>query len=314
MASESLSTRQPHILVTGSNGLLGQKITQRFLRNPDFQLTATSLGDNRFPVQGAAYRYFSLDVTDRQQVEDLVSRERPDAIIHTAAMANPDACEPQPEACRLLNVEAVRYLSDLCQRYGVQLVHLSTDFIFDGTSGPYREDDLPSPISRYGQSKADAEKIVMSGDGAWTILRTALVYGYLPQMSRGNIVLWIRRNLMEGKPVRVVNDQFRTPTLAEDLAEACLLAVKRKATGVYHISGDEFFSVFEIAQHTARFWGLDESLMTPVSSDALAEVAKRPPVTGFIVRKAIEELGFRPHSLREGLAVLDEQLREQAAI
>jgi len=296
------------ILVTGSNGLLGQKITNLALADKTIELIATSRGENRHPIKDG-YRYVDLDILDNQQLHDTITELRPDVLINTAAMTNVDACEHDPEGCRKLNVEAVASLVELCETYGIHLVHLSTDFIFDGKAGPYAEDAAPNPLSLYGQSKWDAEKIIQQSTCKWAILRTILVYGVVADMSRSNIVLWAKGALEKGQPLNVVNDQWRMPTLAEDLAQACLLAAKQKAEGIFHISGEDFFAIDELVAAVADFWGLDKSLIREVSSSTLSQAAPRPARTGFILDKARSVLGYTPHSFREGLALVDQQLQ-----
>lgn len=298
------------ILVTGSNGLLGQKITELALADQTIELIATSRGENRHPIK-SGYRYVDLDILDQHQLRETVAEYRPDAIINTAAMTNVDACEHDPEGCRKLNVDAVATLIELCEAYSIHLIHLSTDFIFDGKEGPYAEDATPNPLSLYGQSKWDAERLIQQSSCKWAILRTILVYGVVADMSRSNIVLWAKGALEKGQPLSVVNDQWRMPTLAEDLAQACLLAVARQAEGVFHISGEDLFAIHELVAAVADFWGLDKSLIREVSSSTLSQAAQRPARTGFVLDKARSVLGYTPHSFREGLAVVDRQLREK---
>lgn len=298
------------ILVTGSNGLLGQKITELALADQTIELIATSRGENRHPIK-SGYRYVDLDILDQHQLHETVAEYRPDAIINTAAMTNVDACEHDPEGCRKLNVDAVATLIELCEAYSIHLIHLSTDFIFDGKEGPYAEDATPNPLSLYGQSKWDAERLIQQSSCKWAILRTILVYGVVADMSRSNIVLWAKGALEKGQPLSVVNDQWRMPTLAEDLAQACLLAVARQAEGVFHISGEDLFAIHELVAAVADFWGLDKSLIREVSSSTLSQAAQRPARTGFVLDKARSVLGYTPHSFREGLAVVDRQLREK---
>ncbi len=297
------------ILVTGSNGLLGQKLVHKLKADPEVELIATSIGNNRL-TDRYGYQYHSLDVTNKSEVESSLAELKPDCIIHTAAMTNVDACESDKEVCIKLNVDAVKYLIEACEKDDIHLVHLSTDFIFDGEAGPYREEDPPKPLSFYGESKLRAEEILNKSRVKHAILRTVLVYGVAESMSRSNIVLWAKSALESGKPIKVVNDQFRTPTLAEDLADGCILAAKKQARGVYHISGKDYLSVIEMVQEVADFWQLDKGLITQVSSDTLNQAAKRPPATGFILDKAEKDLGYQPHSFREGLAVVDRQLKK----
>lgn len=296
------------ILVTGSNGLLGQKITDLALADQTFELIATSRGESRHPVKNG-YHYVDLDILDNQQLRKAVTEYRPDVLINTAAMTNVDACEHDPEGCRKLNVEAVAALVELCEAYGIHLIHLSTDFIFDGKEGPYAEDAKPHPLSLYGQSKWDAEKIIQQATCKWAILRTILVYGVVADMSRSNIVLWAKGALEKGQPLNVVNDQWRMPTLAEDLAQACLLAATQEAEGVFHISGEDLFAIHELVAAVADFWELDKSLIREISSSTLSQAAPRPARTGFVLDKARTVLGYQPHSFHEGLALVDQQLR-----
>lgn len=291
------------ILVTGSNGLLGQKITANILSTRRAELLATSRGDNRYPIK-EGYAYASMDISDRQEMERVISSFSPDVIINTAAVTSVDIAENDRELCRQLNVEAVSHLIDICTAHHIHLIHLSTDFVFDGGSGPYSEEDEPKPLSYYGLSKYEAERLLKASHCSWTVIRTILVYGILDDMSRSNIILWAKSALETGSPISVVYDQWRMPTLAEDLAEACLLAAEKGATGVFHVSGKDMMSILELVEKVADFWHLDKSLINPVSSDSLKQGELRPRKTGFVLDKAIRELGYKPHSFEEGLRSL----------
>lgn len=298
------------ILVTGSNGLTGQKITERVLATKEFNLIATSRGENRFPVK-EGYVYAEMDILNPANVEEVVAKYKPDAIIHTAAMTNVDTCESQKELAHELNVGAVETLIRVCKQHDVQLVHLSTDFIFDGANGPYDELAPPSPLSYYGETKLQAENVIIAAGGKWAILRTIIVYGIVSDMSRSNIVLWAKGALEKGEPINVVNDQWRMPTLAEDLADCCLLAVSKNAQGVYNASGKDMMSISELVGKVADYWNLDKSLISEISAATLNQSARRPVKTGFILDKTIRDLGYQPHSFQEGLAILDQQLKER---
>lgn len=300
------------VLVTGSNGLLGQKLTDYYKTRNDVSLVATARGGDRYSdPQGYVYR--ELDITSQSAVMAVLEQERPDVVINTAAMTNVDACESDREGCDLLNVDAVKFLVKACNAVNAHLIHLSTDFIFDGTHGPLTEAETPAPLSYYGLSKLKAEEEVQQHAQSWSILRTVLVYGVVKDMSRSNIVLWAKTNLEQGKTLNVVGDQFRTPTLAEDLAMACVLAADKKAQGVYHISGRDFMSVFDLVYRVAAFFKLDKSLLNLSTSEGIKQPAKRPPITGFNISKAVEELGYKPHSFEEGLALVAEQLAAASA-
>jgi dTDP-4-dehydrorhamnose reductase len=298
------------ILITGSNGLLGQKIISALIGNTHVDLIATSFGENRMKIK-EDYTYESLDVTDKQAVLYVIGKHNPDVVINTAAMTNVDACESEKEKCDKMNVEAVKYLISACKKINAHLVHLSTDFVFDGEAGPYTENAKPNPLSYYGKSKYAAEKLIQESGLSWSILRTIIIYGIVDEMSRTNVVLWAKGALEKGQTINVVDDQFRSPTLAEDLADACIAASLKKANGIYHVSGKEIMSILDLVKAIADYYGLDKSLINPIKSGTLNQAAKRPPHTGFIIAKAIEELGYRPHSLTEGLDVLTVQLKER---
>lgn len=295
------------ILITGSNGLLGQKLTDLCLLNPDLDLIASSKGSNRHPIK-TGYRYEDLDILDPLQIEKILEKYRPDALINTAAMTNVDACETDQENCYALNVGSVKSLVAVCERLDIQLIHLSTDFIFDGEHGPYSEDDQPNPLSYYGQTKLEAEHVLQQSSCRWVILRTIIVYGIVNDMSRSNIVLWAKGALEKGNPINVVDDQWRMPTLAEDLAECCLLAAQKNATGIFNASGKDMMSILELVQRVAKFWNLNPSLINPISAASLKQSAKRPIRTGFNLKKTNDELGYNPRSFEEGLALMKEQL------
>jgi dTDP-4-dehydrorhamnose reductase len=300
------------ILITGSNGLLGQKLVKQLKADPEVELVATARGANRLKDQNG-YRYLAMDISNAQSVAEVLAAEKPAVLIHTAAMTHVDQCEQEPDLCDRLNVDAVRYLTEACAAHQIHLVHLSTDFIFDGSEGPLREEAEPNPISHYGRSKLQAEQIIQESRISAAILRTVLVYGVAENMSRSNIVLWAKGALEKGQAINVVNDQFRSPTLAEDLASGCVLAAKQKAQGVYNISGPDYMSILELVQRVAAFWKLDASLIKPSTSEGINQPAKRPPKTGFILDKAIDQLGYRPHHFEEGLALVDQQLRAALA-
>ncbi len=296
------------LLITGTNGLLGQKLIAALRNDPDVELLATSRGTDRTALP-LGDRYRALDITDRNQVDAVFDAARPEVIIHSAAMTNVDACELDPEACRLQNVTATEHLVRAAKRHNAHFIFLSTDFIFDGKSGPYREEDEAAPLSIYGQSKLDGERLVReAGLERWAIARTIILYGIAEGLSRSNVVLWAKSALEKGEPIKVVDDQWRMPTLAEDLADGCIRIAKQHATGIYHLSGPDGMSILELVERTGAFFGLDTSVVTPIKSESLGQPAKRPPVTGFVLTKAHHDLGYAPRGFEAGLAVLRDQL------
>lgn len=300
------------ILVTGSNGLLGQKLVGLLQQQPGTQVVATSRGANKLAHVYPAVRFVTLDVTNSEQVQQVLSEEKPTHLLHTAAMTNVDECEQHQADCWLQNVTAVEHLVRACEQHAVHLLHLSTDFIFSGTEGPLREDATPGPVNFYGQSKLAAEQLVQACRAPWAILRTVLVYGVAHAYGRTNLVLWVRNSLRAGKAIQVVDDQLRTPTLAEDLAQGCWLAARHHATGIYHLSGRELFTPYAMALQVAAFYGLEASLITPVTASTFSQPARRPLRTGFHIEKAMHELGYAPRTFAEGIVLVAAQAEQMA--
>jgi dTDP-4-dehydrorhamnose reductase len=298
------------ILVTGSNGLLGQKIIYalRDRKAEGIFCISTSRGNNRMKVKDG-YVYEPLDLTDNNELIRIIQKHKPDTIINTAALTNVDACESKREEAWKMNVETTENLINICKDENLHLIHLSTDFVFDGLNGPYTEEDAPNPLSYYALTKHEAEKKIIDSKIKWTIIRTIIIYGVVDDNSRSNVVLWAINALKNKQTITVINDQFRSPTLAEDLASACISAALKNATGIYHVSGREVMNILDLVKIVADFFNLDSSYIKPVSSLELKQPAKRPLVTGFIINKAMKDLDFHPHSFLEGLSYIKNQLK-----
>ncbi len=291
------------ILITGSNGLLGQKLVS-YCQKWAIQFFATSKGENRNPDCPDAC-YYELDITNRDQVLELVEKLRPTHIIHTAAMTHVDQCELDPEQCQLVNVTATDYLIEAANNVKAHFQFVSTDFIFDGTKGDYQEEDVAHPLSVYGQSKADAEKLVKEKcKYGWSIIRTIIVYGLGHQLSRSNVIVWAKGALEKGESMNIIDDQFRAPTYADDLAAGCMGVIEHHEEGVFHISGPETMSIYRIVERIAEHYGYAMDNVKVISSETLNQPAKRPPKTGFDLSKAKTRIGYRPHTLEETLDLM----------
>jgi dTDP-4-dehydrorhamnose reductase len=296
------------VLITGSNGLLGQKLVACFMKNSGWKVVATSFSPDK--IAGKGYEFELLDITSKVEVDYIFDRYKPSLVINTAAMTQVDTCEEHKEDCWKVNVDAVEQLVEACNKLDARLIHLSSDFVFNGSAGKYKETDPVSAVNYYGISKVEAEKKVMSRAKSWNIVRTSLVYGVNPDTARPNILLWLRYALREKQHVRVNNDQFRTPTLVEDLAEGCRLLAEIDKQGNYHLAGGDYLSVLQVAMAVAEVFGLDSSLIESVPSGELKEQGKRPLKGGLDISKAWDELGYRPHSLADGIRLVKAQLEE----
>jgi dTDP-4-dehydrorhamnose reductase len=291
------------ILITGSNGLLGQKIVRQALKKGIIFL-ATSKGENRNP-DCPGENYQSLDICKEDDIAFVFTDFQPTHVIHTAAITNVDACELNPEECELVNVIASRYLFEASQKINAHFQLLSTDFIFDGEKGNYKETDEPNPLSVYAKSKVDGEALLLNSDYKnHSIVRTIIVYGIGNNLSRNNIICWAKEALGKGQEMNIIDDQFRAPTWADDLAWACLRICELNKTGIYHISGPETLSIYSIVERVANFYKLSTDSLTKTDSSTLNQPAKRPPRTGFDLSKSRNELGYNPKTLEETLRLI----------
>jgi dTDP-4-dehydrorhamnose reductase len=291
------------ILITGSNGLLGQKIVGQ-LAKASINFLATSKGVNRNP-SCSNVNYHQMDISNALEIEKVFSTFLPTHIIHTAAMTNVDHCEQQPDECNRINFEAVQLLFHAAQKINAHFQLLSTDFVFDGEKGNYKEEDQVNPLSLYAQSKVNAENYLLASNSLnWSIVRTIIVYGTANNLSRNNIIYWAKDALEKGQELSIIDDQFRAPTWANDLAWACIRICELNKMGIYHISGPETFSIYEIVEKIAQFFNLPTNSLSKSSSLNLNQPAKRPPKTGFDLTKAKTEIGYKPKTLEETFSIL----------
>jgi dTDP-4-dehydrorhamnose reductase len=295
------------VVITGSNGLLGQTLLRLLLKEKDsYQVIGFSKGKNRSGIND--FNYVSIDLTQKETLKEKIQEIQPDFIINTAAMTQVDACETNKEDCNILNVEVVKWLVDISKEINAHLIHLSTDFIFDGRKGNYKETDLPNPLSYYGMSKLKSEEILINSKINYTILRTILVFGKVHEMSRANIVLWVKERLEKGEEITIVNDQYRAPTYVEDLALACKISIEKKALGIFHVSSNKLLSIYEISQQIAEVFYLNKSLIKPIPTSLLNQRAIRPAKTGFDLTKTKRDLGIYTKSFKEDLQRFKESL------
>jgi dTDP-4-dehydrorhamnose reductase len=299
---------KPKILITGANGLLGQKLVEQLVQQGKFDVIATGRGPCR--LSGSGYSYQPLDIENEQEVEATLADLNPEVIIHGAAMTHVDECEKHQEACYRANVLATKYLISAAEKIQSHFIFVSTDFIFSGLDGqnPYTEEAKPDPVNYYGQTKLDGEELLKNSNLKWAIARTVLVYGLANDLSRSNIILWVKSSLETGKQIQVVDDQVRTPTLAEDLAAGCILMAEQGATGIFNISGSELLTPYQMAMETADYFGLNKELIVRTDSTKFTQPARRPMETGFVIEKAKNQLGYRPKTFREGISILAKQL------
>jgi dTDP-4-dehydrorhamnose reductase len=285
------------IFITGANGLLGQKLCRDF--SSSYKIITTDLQpDNLVSFPNLSYE--TLDITDRRSLEFHVRFYKPKVVINAAAYSDVDGCETNQTQAWAANVGGVKNLARACQKHGAKLVHLSTDYIFDGENGPYSEDDPPHPVSFYGETKLESEKVVQESGIDFIIVRTNVLYGFGKNVKK-NFLLWLLEKLSAGEKLNIVDDQLNNPTLADNLSECILEMVERNLSGIFHIGGAEYLSRYDFALKVADVFGFKEAEITPIKTDSLKQKAKRPSKGGLKILKAQGILKTRLLNMKEGL-------------
>ncbi len=288
------------LLITGANGLLGTKLLQRALL-AGHRVVGLSRGAQTFRGEGQV-PWHQVDIRDGVGVLQVVREAGPDVIVHTAAITDVDACELRPGDAWETNLMGTGHVVLGALEMEAYLVFLSSDYVFSGEAGPYRESDEPGPArSVYGRTKLAGEALVLDRLPGAGVARTSLLYGQAAH-TRLNFVSWLVTQLRQGRKATAVTDQVGSPTLADNLADMVLAMVKRQTAGVVHATGPEWFTRYEYAIRVARAFKLDEGLIQEGRTRDLKQPAPRPRHSGLLVERAEKELGVRPVGLDEGLA------------
>lgn len=287
------------IIILGANGFTGRRILKRLASQPKHTLLACSLHQDILPEEG--YRFETLNILDYKSTDALLNSFQPEVIVNASALSVVDFCEQHQEEAYAMNVSAVKHLAEYCHANSCRLIHLSTDFVFDGTaSKAYEETDTPNPINYYGKTKRWGEEAIEQICNDYAIVRVEVVYGKPFAGQHGNIVHLVKSRLENGQSIRVVSDQFRSPTWVEDIAFAIESLLSSKHQGIYHICGGETLSVADIAFRVAKHFQLDTSLIQSVTTEEMNEATPRPLFSPMSTEKAFQTFGYQPSKLEEG--------------
>lgn len=286
------------ILITGANGFLGQHLCS-FLKK-SHTIFATGKGEKRIPFDDVTF--LPADIADANAVEQLLNNIQPEVIIHAAAMSRPDECDVNKELCDKINVAGTNHLINAAEKSTHQplFIYISTDFVF-GNGGPHDEAAIPAPLNYYGESKLKAEHVVTSSSLLYTIIRPVFMYGETWEGMRPTFLHWVKQSLQDGRSINVVKDQIRTPTYVGDICKGIASVIDRQTTGLFHLAGEEKLSPYDMAIRFAKFSGLDESLISPVTAEIFKEPVERAKQGGLRIDKAKKELGFEPIKFDEGM-------------
>jgi len=293
------------VVITGANGLLGQNLTAAGL-SAGHEVVGMDLQPVPFR-RDDGLRYLSRDLTTANAFQDLLHEAEPEWVIHTAAFTNVDGAEKQESLCRRINHGIVEELVDACKATGTRLLHVSTDYVFDGTAGPYRETDPIRPLGVYASSKAAGEEAVTAADLDWVVVRPNVLYGHGIEL-KSSFVHWLIGELRQGNSVRIVNDQFNNPTYARRMADFCFRLIQEKALGIWHFGCREVISRYDFALQIAAVFELPSGLIQAVDTASLGQAAPRPMKSGLICEKAANKLKFPILAAREELSYLKEEM------
>lgn len=286
------------VLITGSNGFLGQHLCTN-LASKGFDVIATSRGSNKIEHQ-KNMQFQAVDVTKKNEIENVLQQFKPNVIVHNAAMSKPDDCHNNHDECILQNVTATKYLVEVAKKMNCYFIYISTDFVF-GENGPHREEAAKEPLNFYGKSKLMAEEIVINSGLKYAIMRPVFIYGkQLPNM-KSTFLHWVKNSLSNGQKINVVNDQQRTPTFVNDICNGLITMIEKQVVGDFHLAGKNILTPYQMAVILANTLQLDASLITPVTSETFVEPVKRAKKSGLKIDKAIRELNYQPVSFEEGV-------------
>lgn len=298
MYSQDIIKRR--IFIVGANGMLGQRTIEFYSSDKNVQLFACSI--EKKPLFNNV-DYLCCNITERDKIKQAVYNFMPDVIINAAAYTNVDLSETEREIAWKINVKGVEHLAESARVIDAHIIHISSDYIFDGKNGPYSENDKPNPLGYYGRTKLASENVLKISGALYTILRTNVLYG-VALKSKADFVEWLVDTVRSGKPVRIVDDQVSNPTFIDDLVQAISKVIEFRKYGVYNIGGREFLSRYEFTEIIADYFNLNKSLITPIKTKELNQAARRPLKSGLITLKAEAELGYKPVTIRESFAII----------
>ncbi|MCX6653672.1 MAG: dTDP-4-dehydrorhamnose reductase [Candidatus Bathyarchaeota archaeon] len=291
-------------LVTGASGLLGSKVAQMA------SLLGLDVYSSYNDHQVSKNNSLQIDLRNKDQVKRSITSVKPDHVIHCAALSDVDKCENNQELAWSINVEGTRAIIKASEAIGASLVFVSTDYVFQGDAGGYKEEDAANPINYYGCTKLQAESLVKKMKGDWTIVRPSVIYGSVPAAGKINFALWIINKLQRKEPIKIITDQWVSPTLNTNLSHMILEIIQRRLPGVYHLAGATPISRYNFAIKIATEFNLDERLISPSLSKDMSWVAKRPINSSLNVKKASKTLNAKPLMIKEAMSQLKKEIEE----
>lgn len=284
--------------------MLGQRLADFFSSDKKVELMCASVENSSLIPE---INYTQLDITQKNKVKELILDFFPDIIINTAAYTNVDRSETEKETAWKINVNGVENIALYAWTVDAHLIHISTDYIFDGKNGPYSEEDKPLPIGYYGRTKLASENSIRTSGVRFSIVRTNILYGPA-KYGRPDFVKWVINSLRANESIRIVTDQIGNPTYIDDIVAAINKLIEFKKEGIYNIGGIEMLSRFDFTLRIAEYFSMDKKLILPILTKDLNQPAPRPLKSGLITLKAETELGYKPHSIETTFGLMKKEL------
>lgn len=293
------------ILISGGSGLLGSKISEKAMEKGHDVYSGYNTHEAKFGIP------IKLDVCQRAALQKTLKKVEPEVIVHTAALTDVDKCEEDKNLAWKVNVKGTKNIAELSRKHKAFLIYVSTDYLFSGEKGLYKERDEPDPINYYGATKLEGEKTVKAIAEEWCIARPSVIYGSTAAAGKVNFALWVIEKLEKGEPIRVITDQYVSPTLNTNLADMILEVAERKLVGTYHLAGTTPINRYDFAKLIAETFNLNQDLIKPAKSEEMKWAAKRPKNTSLNVEKATKTLHKKPLCIEEALSELKDEANKK---
>jgi dTDP-4-dehydrorhamnose reductase len=291
------------LLITGASGLYGSKLAE-LATTRNYEVYSGYNQDE--PTVG---RLTKFDVSDKNLVKKTLKKVNPEIVVHAAALTDVDKCETNKELAWKINVQGTRNVVEGAKKTQAFLIYISTDYVFNGKTGQYKETDTPDPINYYGLTKLEAEKIVADSLDSYCIGRASVIYGSIPATGKVNFALWVLKRLENNEQTRIVTDQWNSPTLNTNMAEMTLEVIERKLTGIFHLSGATRVDRYNFAKLIAQTFNLDRNLISPTTSAEFSWTAKRPRDSSLNTTKAQQKLRNKPLQINKAIERMKQELK-----
>jgi len=290
------------VLVTGSAGLVGQQVVKDLSNSHQ----VFSCYNESKPEYGDSVK---MDLKNREMISSILTEKKPDIVIHLGAMTGVDLCEKEKTSASEINTKATEIIAKECSKLNSFLVYVSTDYVFDGNLGMYKEDDVTNPLGFYGKSKLEGEKVVQNFSTNWCIARTSTPFGLHP--TKKSFPMWVIENLQKQKQIDVLIDQFTSPTYIPNLSRMLIEISERHITGIIHTAGASKISRYQMASMVSDKLNLDRTLLKQISINKMTWVAQRPKDSSLDVSRAISILNEKPQKIDQSLNLFIDEMKSK---